>query len=230
MRARREISVDFVQFTADAHVVDTVAVAASPRRTIRATRISRELTLVSWTLAQLLLVIIMAPTLLLIDVQRNMLLPPNPVPSASTVRPAIAAILDRARSAGATIVHVRNNGDAKVGDPDVHGTWGWELVHDVREGEIVIDKTTCDSFEGTGLAGRIPPDAPLVLVGMQSEFCITTTAKEAVRRGYKVEVVRGAHATYPGKEETAEDISARVERELAKERVTLVESSEVHFD
>jgi nicotinamidase-related amidase len=36
-------------------------------------------------------------TLLLIDVQRNMLLPPQPVPDAPIVGPKIAEILERAR-------------------------------------------------------------------------------------------------------------------------------------
>ena len=49
-------------------------------------------------------------TLLLIDVQRNMLLPPQPVPDAPTVGPKIAQILERARRSDAMVVHVRNNG------------------------------------------------------------------------------------------------------------------------
>jgi nicotinamidase-related amidase len=42
-------------------------------------------------------------TLLMIDVQRNMLLPPHPVPDAPTVGPKIAEILERARHSGVTV-------------------------------------------------------------------------------------------------------------------------------
>jgi nicotinamidase-related amidase len=63
-------------------------------------------------------------TLLLIDVQRNMLLlPPQPVPDAPTVGPEIAQILERARHSGAMVIHVRNNGGKD--DPDAPGPRAW---------------------------------------------------------------------------------------------------------
>ena len=69
----------------------------------------------------------MTSVLLLVDVQRNMLEPPEPVPEAGPVGEAIRVLLGRARSAGTTVIHVRNNGDDD--DPDAPGTPGWELVH-----------------------------------------------------------------------------------------------------
>jgi nicotinamidase-related amidase len=42
----------------------------------------------------------MTTVLLLVDVQRNMLEPPEPVPQAETVGAAIEDLLERARSAG----------------------------------------------------------------------------------------------------------------------------------
>jgi nicotinamidase-related amidase len=69
----------------------------------------------------------MASVLLLVDVQKNMLLPPEPVPDADSVAVAIEEVLERARSAGAVVVHIRNNGGE--GDPDAPGVPGWELVH-----------------------------------------------------------------------------------------------------
>lgn len=68
----------------------------------------------------------MTTALMLIDVQRNMLEGPTPVPDAATTRNAIAKLLERARQADALVVHVRNNGPA--GDPDEPETEGWQLV------------------------------------------------------------------------------------------------------
>jgi hypothetical protein len=116
----------------------------------------------------------MTSVLLLVDVQRNMLEPPTPVPAAAAVSTAIEDVLDRARAAGATVVHVRNDGGP--GAPDARGTTGWELIQEVREGEHVVDKDEPDSFAGTPLADLIPTPADLVLVGMQSEYCIRATS------------------------------------------------------
>lgn len=52
----------------------------------------------------------MAKALMLIDVQRNMLEPPTPVPSAATTRQALQDLLLRARQAGALVIHVQNDG------------------------------------------------------------------------------------------------------------------------
>lgn len=171
--------------------------------------------------------------LLLIDVQKNMLLPPEPVPDAATVGPAIAAVLAEARAAGTVIVHIRNTGSED--DPDFPGAPGWELVHDVREGEHVVDKPLQDAFAETDLADLIPADAALTIVGMQSEYCVRETSLAALQRGHAVTLVRGAHATYPGKIDAhsgvlaAADVSARIETELAAAGASIVDVADVNF-
>src|SRR5574341_618770 len=161
-----------------------------------------------------------APVLLLIDVQKNMLLPPEPVPGADAVSAAIDDVLAGARSAGALIIHVRNNGSD--GDPDATGTPGWELVHDVRDGEHVGDKDEPDAFAGTGLAALIPESASVVVAGMQSEYCVRATSLAALGRGHPVTLVRGAHATYDGQVRSL-TISERVEGELDAAGVSIVD-------
>ncbi|MGW4486442.1 isochorismatase family protein [Amycolatopsis sp. NPDC004368] len=168
----------------------------------------------------------MVPVLLLIDVQHNMLLPPEPVPAADRVAPAIAAVLARARAAGAPVVHVRNNGTGD--DPDVPGSPGWALVHDVLRGESVVDKTTPDSFAGTPLADFLPAGAPLVIAGMQSDFCVRETTLAALRRGHPVTLVTDAHATYDGSV-SAVEASAAVAAELAAAGASLASSEVVLF-
>jgi nicotinamidase-related amidase len=113
-------------------------------------------------------------TLLLIDVQRNMLLPPQPVPDAPAVGPRIAGILDQARRDGAMVIHVRNNGGED--DPDAPGTTGWELIHDVAGHEAVVDKRTPNGFAGTELGNLLVDASEVVIVGMQSEYCVRETS------------------------------------------------------
>ena len=170
----------------------------------------------------------MTSALLLIDVQRNMLLPPEPVPDATAVHGALAELLARARSAGSVIVHVRNTGDPAVGDPDAPGTPGWELVFDPLPEEHVIDKLTTDSFAGTGLDRLLPPESPLVVAGMQSDYCVRATSLAAIARGHAVELAGGAHATYPDGQ-PAGDISAAVELELAAAGAAITPWDDIRF-
>jgi nicotinamidase-related amidase len=166
------------------------------------------------------------PVLLLIDVQRNMLEPPTPVPDAPRVGEAIAKILDRAREAGATVIHVRNNGSE--GDADEPGTEGWELVEDVRDREPIVDKWQSDSFAGTNLAELVPLGAPIVAIGMQSNYCVRATSLASVKRGHPVTVVTGAHATYD-EEKPAAEISKDVEDELRAAGVRIASADDQLF-
>jgi nicotinamidase-related amidase len=166
-------------------------------------------------------------TLLLIDVQRNMLLPPEPAPGAAAVAPAIAGILERARRVGAPVIHVRNNGGP--GDPDAPGTTGWELIHDVAGDEAIVDKDTADSFAGTDLASLLADADDVVIVGLQSQYCVRETSLAALGRGFGVLLVRGAHATYDEGEQTAAEISAAVEAELEQAGAQIVDADDVSF-
>jgi nicotinamidase-related amidase len=134
----------------------------------------------------------MTSVLLLVDVQKNMLERPEPVPDADAVGEAIKNVLGRARSAGTPVIHIRNNGGEE--DPDLPGTPGWELVHEVAPGEHVVDKHECDAFAGTGLPGLVPESATVIVAGLQSEFCIRETSLSALRRGHPVVLVRCEHA------------------------------------
>lgn len=169
----------------------------------------------------------MSPVLLLIDVQGNMLHSPQPVPGAIGVSRAISELLARARAAGLPVVHVRNNG--KDTDPDAPGTPGWELVHQPVEGELVIDKAQPDAFAATGLGDVLAEGVPLVVAGMQSEFCIRETILSALRRGHPVTLVRGAHATYDAGQTPAAVTAERIERELRDAGACVVTPKEVQF-
>jgi nicotinamidase-related amidase len=164
----------------------------------------------------------MTTTLLLIDVQQNMLTGTEPVPDAAAVSATIAETLAKARSAGATIVHVRNNGGAD--DPDAPHTPGWELVHEVEPDEHVIDKFETDAFAATALSDLLPARSDLVVVGMQSEFCVRATSLSALRRGHRVSLVRGGHATYDG-DVPAAQTSRDIEQELTAAGASIVDGA-----
>ncbi|APU14967.1 MULTISPECIES: isochorismatase family protein [Actinoalloteichus] len=171
----------------------------------------------------------MSAVLLLIDVQRNMLEAPEPVPEAALVAPVIENLLVRGRAEGARVIHVRNNGTDD--DPDLPGTPGWELVHSPRPGEEVVDKRQADAFEGTGLAELLPEPTTLIVAGMQSDYCVRATSLAAVHRGHHVVLVKGAHATYddPDEKIPARAVSTEIEQELAAAGVRIVAPADVVY-
>jgi nicotinamidase-related amidase len=166
-------------------------------------------------------------TLLLIDVQRNMLFPPEPVPDAPIVGLKIAEILERARRSGTMVIHVRNNGDED--DPDAPGSTGWELIHDVAGHEAVVDKRTPNGFAGTELGSLLADARDVVVVGMQSEYCVRETSLAALNRGLGVLLVRGAHATYGDGKRTAAEIATVTEEELAQAGARILDVDDVAF-
>jgi nicotinamidase-related amidase len=65
-------------------------------------------------------------------------------------------------------------------------------------GELVIDKNTSSAFSSTGIEWllRNMDVETLVLVGMATDMCVETTARDAADRGFNVIVVEDATATF----------------------------------
>jgi nicotinamidase-related amidase len=132
--------------------------------------------------------------LLILDAQVAVLdAPPSAVPASRSVRANILRILTEARAVTPPplIVHVRNNG--YPGDPDEFEAPGWQLVFEPLPHEPVIDKRKNNAFAGTVLGDIVPPDAELVVIGMQSDFCIRATCSAALGRGNEVLMIRVEH-------------------------------------
>jgi nicotinamidase-related amidase len=163
----------------------------------------------------------MATTLLLIDLQRNMLEPPEQAPGAARLIGLVNGLLERARAAGAGVVHVRNNGAEE--ELDFPGTPGWELYHVPVEGEAIVDKEGMDAFAETNLAELVPAGSRLVVAGLASDYCVRATVLAALRRGYDVRLVRGGHGAYDADGKSAETIEKEIEDELREAGARIVE-------
>jgi len=172
----------------------------------------------------------MTRALMLIDVQRNMLEPPTPVPSAASIREALQDLLLRARGAGALVVHVQNDGPP--GEPDEPGTDGWQLVFPVSDGELIVRKDQENTFAANPALAKDLADKEItevVIAGMQSNYCVAESSRGALKQGLQAILAAGAHATYD-ESEPASVISAHTERELAAEGVTVLPFAEVSFE
>ncbi len=114
------------------------------------------------------------------------------------VEPALeeaATLLDRARSAGAKIIHIQH--DAGEGSPyDVRDRIG--AIHDSvapRDGEIVIHKNFPSAFVQTDLQQQLGDTRNLVLAGFMTHMCVNSTTRSAFSLGFAPTVVAAATAT-----------------------------------
>ena len=109
----------------------------------------------------------------------------------------VAALLDRARTAGAPVIHIQHNGGA--GSPyDIDAEIG-AIVDRVapREGEPVVVKSYPNAFVQTDLDERLKTvgASNLVLAGFMTHMCVNSTARGGFNLGYAPTVVAAATAT-----------------------------------
>lgn len=136
--------------------------------------------------------------LILVDLQSAFVSGENAVPGADRLLDRTTELLDRAREAGAVVVHLQNDG--APGAADEPGTRGWELYLPVKPGprEQVIRKPRDDGFDATPLGQFLIAAGvtSIAICGVMSEMCVQATARTALARGYRVVLPYDAHGTY----------------------------------
>jgi nicotinamidase-related amidase len=170
---------------------------------------------------------------IVIDMHRGSLDPPGTVfvPDGAAIVPAVAELLERARSFGVPVIHIVHqiNPDASdanspfwreaenvgalypnvreqvVGSP-------WTEIADglAADGDYVLPKKRYGAFSGNGLdflLGNLGVET-LVLAGVETEICILATAYHAFNVDYRVVV--------------ASDGTAGLERDLADAALRIV--------
>ncbi|MCW2526391.1 MAG: cysteine hydrolase [Pseudonocardiales bacterium] len=126
-------------------------------------------------------------------------------------------LLDRARAARTPVVFIQHE------DPDLlAGSTGWKFADEVapHPGEPVVAKTYRDAFADTQLARVLAELAVtrLVIVGAQSDYCVSTTMQRAAEEGFDVVLVSDCHTTWDdefgGVTFTGEQIVAHTNRRM----------------
>jgi nicotinamidase-related amidase len=135
---------------------------------------------------------------LIVDVQKAFVGGDGAVPGSERLLVTLSELLERARQAGAFVVHLQNDGPA--GADDEPGRPGWELYFPVVESprEVVIRKLRDDAFDGTALGGLLKQRRVdrLCVAGVMSEMCVLATARTALDRGFDVVMPHDGHATF----------------------------------
>jgi nicotinamidase-related amidase len=171
-----------------------------------------------------------ADALVIVDLQRGFVEGRKAIPDASRVVDRIECLLNRARQAGAVVVHLQNDG--APGAVDEPGTAGWRLWLSPIEsiGEVVFRKSADDGFMDTGLAELLDGRGVrrVVIGGLLSEMCLSATARGALARGFKVVIPRDSHGTYDLDDIPARVVSRVAEHALGDEPV-FVDAADVTF-
>jgi nicotinamidase-related amidase len=111
---------------------------------------------------------------------------------------AVLADLSKvAREAGAPVIHLRHNNANYA--PMTKGAPTWEIHPAVAPlaDELVIDKQASDGFFETDMQDQLERLGVrrLVVGGMQTEFCVDTTCRAALSRGFEVTLISDGHST-----------------------------------
>ena len=121
----------------------------------------------------------------------------------------VTDLVDRARSAGAPIVYIRDvhppaqfagnhyyDEFDRWGEHVVEGTWDAALIDelDVREEDHVVEKHTYDAFYRTELEGHLDVHGieDLLICGTLANVCVLHTASSAALRDFRPVVVEDA--------------------------------------
>jgi len=139
------------------------------------------------------------PALIVIDVQRAFDNPAWGARNNPAAERRIAALLSAWRAAGAPVLHVRHesvspNGIFRRGTP----AFDFKPEAQPADGEPVIDKRVNSAFIGTDLEKRLRAEgiSPLVIAGLTTDHCCSTTARMAGNLGFETWFVSNATATF----------------------------------
>jgi nicotinamidase-related amidase len=168
----------------------------------------------------------MSKALLIIDVQQSLV--DEGIWDFERVIKHLNQLIAKARKEKIPIIFIR---DTRV-EPD--GKFHYLLDHESNDIEII--KTFCNSFMETHLDELLKNKNidKLIVGGLQSDFCVDTTCRQAAALGYDVLLVADAHSTLDHEHLKAEQIVAHHNRILrnfdsAAGKVRVSEAKNVSF-
>ncbi|TPG78307.1 cysteine hydrolase family protein [Pseudomonas arsenicoxydans] len=158
----------------------------------------------------------MATALLIIDVQQALCSGEYECFEINRVIESINHLSTRARIAKVPVVFIQHE---EEGSPQAYGTDGWKLANnlDTEPTDHYVRKTTADSFYQTNLEKLLPREdfERLIICGLQTDYCVNATVRQALKLGYDVELAADAHSTVNNGNLSAEDIIAEHNEILA---------------
>lgn len=170
--------------------------------------------------------------LLIIDVQIAMFSPLEgaAVWNGERVLHNIDLLLENARESGMPVIFIQHT---NPDDPEyAEGLPTWRIHPEIlpRPEETVVKKRYWDSFQDTPLQEILQEKgiSRLIVVGMQTEYCVDTTVRSALGKSYEVVFVKDGHTTFDTPVLKAEQIVAHHNRVLGS-RAEIKSTREIAF-
>ncbi len=134
--------------------------------------------------------------LIVIDVQKGIVV--DELCNRDGLLANVAKLIETARENGVEVIYVQH--DAGEGTGFSQGDEAFEIADAVapKPGEKVFVKTINSCFGNKDFTAYLEASKSdkLMIVGLQTNFCIDATVKSAFERGYYVVVPEGAHSTF----------------------------------
>ena len=119
----------------------------------------------------------------------------------------VKEFINKARDNGIEVIFVRH--DDGVGCELTKGNEGFEIYEGFRpkEDELIFDKTVNSSFRDTGLLSYLKEKAEdtVIIVGLQTDYCIDATVKAGFEHGFKMIVPENTNTTLDNQYMKAEE-------------------------
>ncbi len=136
--------------------------------------------------------------IVLVDCQQEYIDGALPLPGVEAALEEVSKLLDRARTAGAPIIHIAHKGQVGgVFDRSEGGKGAIAETASPEAGEFVVEKGLPNAFAGTDLADKIRETgrSEIILAGFMTHMCISSTARAALDLGFRTTIVSKAAGT-----------------------------------
>lgn len=177
----------------------------------------------------------MTSALLIIDVQQALCSGEYECFEIERVIGNINELSARARKTGVPVVLIQHEEER---GPFIYDAAGWQLAEglETSPGDKRIRKTTGDSFYQTSLQKQLPKEdvERLIICGLQTDYCVNATVRQALILGYDVVLAADAHSTVNNGNTAAEEIIAEHNKDLAHltgsvARIDVISTSAIKF-
>ena len=133
---------------------------------------------------------------------------PVPLFDAAGLVERINSLACRVREASGRVIVIQYSGPP--GTPYHPDHTGWQLVAglEVEPGDLMLQKPGSDAFGSTRLEAILgaPGESTVIVTGCDTEFCIDSTVRSALARGYRVTVPEDGHSLTDRPHLTAQQI------------------------
>ncbi|WP_448649390.1 cysteine hydrolase family protein [Pseudomonas corrugata] len=159
----------------------------------------------------------MSTALLIIDVQSALCTGEEECFESQRVIGTINDLSARVRASGLPVILIQHE---ELQGSLLHGSDAWQLADGLLTAadDLRVRKTTPDAFYQTDLLSLLQARSidRLVICGMQTDYCVNATVRQAHTLGYEVVLAADAHTTVDNGSLAAEQIIANHNERLGR--------------